>query len=306
MSNIAIVIPAIHQESYKTFLKKWEPLFRKHEVYLFTVQDGEMPICFLHSYTANGLSSQSDSYTVDEVLEENSDLIINNSSSYRNLAFAVIAKLYPDIEYIITLEDDTSPLGDTIQAHIDALNQYKPISWMPIGNFYTRGFPYEIRREAEVWVSQGVWFNSIDVDSPSHLIMGNQLPINFYQMVIPRGVYFPFSGINVGFKRAALPIMYWCPVRIGFEDTWLGIQLVRECNRLDKAIVTGFAAVEHNDLSTPFDSLVKEASALKLNEHYWEKEGEIGIDTWDYEDDIFIEFDEKRERWKTLLKGWMQ
>ncbi len=298
--KIAIVIPTIRPEQFKNFLNTWENLFKKHFVTLVVVHDGENPYIETKRWieeteTYTGLQVRADE-TLEEVMGENSDLISNKCAASRNLGFAFISKFLPEIEYIITLDDDEEPVGDPIQDHINALNQRVPISWFPTtiinkSTDYMRGFPYGVREEAEVIISHGVWSNNPDYDAPSQLHSGNK-EVPFYKGVIPKGVFFPFCGMNVAFKRKALPLIYYAPVgqykgAERFDDIWAGLEIKKEVDSLGYAIVTGYATCNHTRASNVFNNLEHEAVGIRKNEEYWKGE----TDEW-YED-----FINKRKRW---------
>ena len=176
MSNIAIVIPTIRD--MRPFMEAWRPLFDKHNVELLVVYDGDVP--------------KVRNETVNTLMGKYKDCIVNFNAGVRNLGFAYVAKYLPDVEYIITLDDDEVPIGDPIQDHIDALNKRVPVSWMSTAvDEYMRGFPYGIREEAEVVLSHGVWEGVADWDAATQLVKGSHREVEFYKGPIPKGIYYP-------------------------------------------------------------------------------------------------------------------
>ena len=170
MKNIAVVIPTIRmKESMPSFMEAWQPLFDKHNVELIVIDDtGDKPV-ILHNGKGIALESK---------------LISNKCAGVRQLGFLYIAKHLPDVEYIFTTDDDCFPIGDPIQDHIDQLNRKVPISWISTASDYMRGFPYQVREEAPVMMSHGVWEGSYDWDAPSQLLKGDT-KVEFYKGVIP-------------------------------------------------------------------------------------------------------------------------
>ena len=197
MSKIAIVLPTIRmKESMPAFMEAWQPLFNKHNVELIIIDDtGEKP-----QVIHNGVNK-----------ELQNELISNKCAGVRQLGFLYIAKQLPEVEYIITLDDDEFPIGDPIQDHIDQLNRKVPISWLSTASDYMRGFPYGVRKEAPVMLSHGVWEGSYDWDAPSQLLKGDT-KVEFYKGVIPKGIYFPMCGMNLAFRREAIPYIFFAPV----------------------------------------------------------------------------------------------
>jgi reversibly glycosylated polypeptide/UDP-arabinopyranose mutase len=283
MSKIAVVVPTIRMtESIPAFLDAWKELLVKHNVELIVVDDtGDKP-----QVIHNG-----------EEKELQSDLVSNKCAGVRNLGFLYISKNLPDIEYIITLDDDETPIGDPIQDHIDQLNRKVPISWLSTANIFTRGFPYAVREEAPVMLSHGVWFGVPDYDAPTQLLIPKDFKPTYYQGIIPKGIFFPMCGMNLAFRREALPYMYFAPVgqykgAERFDDIWLGLEVVKDFAKLNWGIVSGYAGVNHNRASNVFTSLEKEAVGIRKNEEYWKGE----YDEW------YKEFLIKREVWYNLTK----
>lgn len=286
MRNIAVVVPTIRVESYKQFIEAWKDYFIKYKVQLVTVEDGEEPKV--------GLWSE-DRKSVADVMGEYSDLIYHKNDGVRNLGFAYVAKYLPDVEYIISLDDDVKPYGDTILDHFKALNSKAPITWLSTASEYMRGFPYGVRTEAEVVLSHGVWEGVKDWDAATQLILGNR-DVSFYKGPIPKGVMYPMCIMNVAFKRKVLPFMYQAPMgpKIGldrFADIWAGIESKKVIDEKGWAVVSGYASVLHERASNVFTNLAKEAKGLGMNEKYGE-------------DEYFKLFTEKRTRWIEFINTY--
>jgi len=279
MKNIAIVVPTIRLGMMPHFFNEWGELFTKHKVDLIIIDDtGKKPQVIL-----NG-----------EKKDLQSNLVSNKCAGVRQLGFLYIAQNLPNIEYIITLDDDETPVGDPIQDHIDQLNRRVPISWISTASDYMRGFPYGVREEAPVMLSHGVWQGNYDWDAPSQLLK-KDTKVDFYKGVIPKGIFAPICGMNLAFRREALPYIYFAPVgkykgAERFDDIWMGLEVVKDFAKLNWAIVTGYAQVMHQRESNVFTSLEKEAVGIKMNEVYWKGE----YDKW------YKDFINKRKQWQSL------
>lgn len=283
--EIACVLPTIRPECEKTFLKKWNPLFKKHNVNLITVLDGEKPV----------VKYKNDIISLKFIMGQNSDLIYNFHGGVGNLGFAFISRFMPNVERILFLNDDEEPLGDTIQDHLDILGKKLPISWFNTVSEYMRGFPYSVREEAECVFSHGVWKGVADWDAPTQLVKGNK-EVSFYKGPIPKGIYTPISAMNIAFSRKVLPYVYMAPNSFSIgraDDIFMGINLVRACRDHNWAIASGYATVKHERASNVFNNLKKEAPFIELNETYWQ-----GVEDHPY----FKEYNEKRKRWEKLIK----
>lgn len=287
MSNIAIVVPTIRDMG--PFLEAWQPLFDKHDVELITVFDGEKPVVNHAPFGAM--------IPAKGVMGKYEDCLTNFNAGIRNLGFAFVAKFLPNIEYIITLDDDEVPIGDPIQDHLDALNRRVPVSWISTAvDDYTRGFPYGIRDEAEVVLSHGVWEGVADWDAPTQLVRGSHYPIEFYKGPIPKGVFYSMCSMNLAFKRCMLPYIFHAPWALGinrFDDIFTGITSKREIDEHGWAAVTGYARVHHERASNTFTNLKHEAPGIELLETYWK-----GDDSHPY----FAIYVQKYNRWKEFIK----
>lgn len=279
---IAIVVPTIRDECLQRFKEGWNSLITKHDALLIVVRDGDNPM----------IGSE---YARD-IMGKDYELIFNKNDGVRNAGFWYISKYLPEVDTIITLDDDVLPLGDTIQDHLDTLNRRVPISWVKSCSEYTRGFPYAVREESPVMISHGLWKGVADWDAPSQLINGNP-EIELVSQPVPKGIYMPFCGMNVAFKREVLPYMYYAPMGYKvemdrFADIWLGINLTRICAEKNWAIYNGGAVVRHERASNVWKNLQKEAKGLEINENYW---------NGDESDPYFKLYNSKRKKWARLI-----
>jgi len=287
IKNIAVVVPTIRIDSlFIDFKNAWQPLFDKHNVELIVIDDtGDRP-----QVIHNG-----------EKKDLQHELISNKCAGVRQLGFLYIAKCLPDVEYIITLDDDETPIGDPIQDHIDQLNRRVPISWISTGvDEYFRGFPYGVRTESPVMISHGVWDGSYDWDAPSQLLKGDT-KVDFYKGVIPKGIYTPLCGMNFAFRREALPYIYFAPVghfkgAERWDDIYMGILTIKKFAELNWAITTGYAKVLHTRASNPFTSLAKECVGILHGEEFYKDPENYKGDPW------FDEFRDKANKWYELTK----
>ncbi len=284
MSKLAVVVPTIPERKaiFDDFMKAWQPLFDKHEAVFITVTDGEKPKVM--------------DIPAEKVMGKYASCLSNFNGGIRNLGFAYVAKYLPDVEYILTLDDDTRPIGDTIQDHLDALNQRVPVSWVSTASEFMRGFPYAVREEAEVVLSHGVWEGVADWDAPTQLVKGSHRPVEFPKMPIAKGALFPMCAMNIAFKRCLLPWIYQAPWELGihrYDDILAGITSKRAIDEHGWAAVTGYAKVHHERASNVFKNLENEAPGIPLNEVYWQ-----GDDSHPY----FKIYKQKLKTWQTFIK----
>ena len=292
MSRIAVAVPTIPERAdiFAKFMEAWQPLFDKHKAEFIKVLDGKYP-------TVIGTDENTLPYSPVDVMGEYADCLSNLNAGIRNLGFAYIARYLPEVEYIVTLDDDVLPIGDPIQDHIDALNRRVPISWMSTASEYTRGFPYGLREEAEVVLSHGVWEGVADWDAPTQLVLGSHRDISFPKCPIPKGIFYPMCSMNLSFKRKMLPYIYHAPWELGirrFDDILAGTESKKAIDKNGWAAVTGYARVNHERASNVFNNLEIEAAGIKAWEAYCS-----GDDSHPY----FKLYREKLERWQSWLKS---
>lgn len=260
--KIVVVIPTVRPEQYKSFLGAWEQLFKKHEVTLVTVWDGEVPGVQVYDYSSESYPTLDYQQTL---YATHKNLIYRYTDACRNLGFIVAAHLNPD--YVLTLDDDVSPglstlpietsrdfinvqaildLSDydPIQAHLDVLQKRVSLGWMSTAHdtdLVPRGVPYNIRDEAPVMLSHGVWVGTPDFDGETQLILeslhdgykpvGIPYSLPYYVGPIPRGVLFPLCGMNVMVRKEALPYLYFAPM--GVDTKILDVPECGECGCKD-------------------------------------------------------------------------
>lgn len=282
---IGIVVPTIpeRKDIYEKFQNAWQQLFEKHNIIYVEVIDGLRP-------TANGKNTR-------EVMGKYEDCLSNFNAGIRNLGFAYLAKYHPEVDYIVTLDDDCLPIGDPIQDHIDILGELRPTSWLSTaGEDYMRGFPYGVRNEAEVVLSHGVWENVPDWDAPTQLVKGAQHEVDFFRGVIPNGALFPVCAMNMAFHVKLLPYIFQAPWALGihrFDDIFAGITAKKAIDQNGWAAVSGYARIHHDRASNVFTNLKNEAPGIELNETYY-----LGNEEHPY----FKIYKEKLNTWQKYLK----
>lgn len=216
-------------------------------------------------------------------------------------------------DVIITLDDDCYPVEDNfVEKHIENLNFEAAVNWhatYPNPHYmYTRGFPYKVRNKAPVVVSHGLWSGALDMDAKTEIGFQKLLEESSYppiRQVIPSGYYFPMSTMNLVFKKAVIPLMYfplmgedpsgnkWGYDR--YDDIWAGVIVKKVLDHLGLRVVNGSPFVEHRKKSKIVDNLVKERRGLMENEIFWKRVDVVNL-TKKTIKGCFIELTEK-VRW---------
>ena len=281
------VIPTIRPAMWGRFIRKWTPLFKKWNVRVVKVSDGNFPTVQLDGEKEK---------TASGVMGPHGLCIYNKCDAVRNLGFALA--YLNGAEAILSLDDDVEPIPgeDPINDHLRALSSNFPVSWLNTGEqLYMRGFPYGVRQEAECVLSHGVWTGMPDLDAPTQLLFGAGSEFFPPRLPVPKGAYFPCCAMNMAFKIKILPYIYQAPAVDGvqrFSDIFAGIAAKKEIDRRGWCAVTGFATVHHTRASDPFVNLEKEGKGIRLNESFWK--GDCG-------DPYFKEYFKALELWREFL-----
>lgn len=283
--TMAVVVATCRPERMEAWLRAWGDLLVRHDARLLVVYDGDEPL----------LTYSPRAYSQVDVYGEKAPLFsTRHTVAVANMAYAWIAQHAPDVEMIVKLDDDVTPVGDTLADHRDALSQEVRAYWLSTTapDWPPRGLPCALM---PVWASHGVWEGVPDLAADEQLRWeaAGRPPVGFYRGPIPHGVLAPLSGMNFAFRREALPWMYYGPTvdlpgAERWDDIWCGMHLLRESWRQGKTVVTGYATVEHNRASDPVQNWEREKLGMELHEGYWRGEDEH---PW------FREYDEKREEW---------
>ncbi len=184
-------------------------------------------------------------------------------------------------EYIITLDDDCYPQACPKHSFIERhLQAFKRDRWFrTIEGDQPRGIPYERLGHLPIRVNHGLWLDVPDLDGPTSLVRIREprtplLPTG--SAVVPPGMAFPLSGMNVCYHRSVVPAAYQLLMGLEmvgfdrFDDIWSGLLLKRVLDYMGWYVTTGEPFVRHAKLSNRFFNLRQEALALQIHEYFWE------------------------------------
>jgi reversibly glycosylated polypeptide/UDP-arabinopyranose mutase len=287
-----IVIPTIRD---LTFLEDWRGEFTPHKII----------VCEDHPEKQIDLPRgfQIDHYCwkdIDAELGDASWIIPHFNASIRSFGYWKAWQEQPDL--IVTIDDDCYPPAHEggpgfIQGHWQNVQRKVTFGWEKTAPFFTRGFPYEVRDTARTVVSHGLWAGIPDLDAPTQLLMPQlTLAGSPGVTIMPRGTYFPMSGMNLAFTPEIAPAMYfllqgrdWPFDR--FDDIWAGVLVKKICDHLGLAMASGEPLVEHRRASNVYSNLKKEAAGIEANEYFWRNV-----------DAIHLESDNVRDCYKELAR----
>lgn len=309
--KIACVVPTCRPERINEFRRSWDDLFKRHNIRLIVVYDGEHPV------VANINPAYKDPVAIVPVSalvpDELRDCFCRFTDSVRNYGFVYAAKSL-EFDYVLTLDDDVAPppAKDPIAEHLSVMHKKCSTSWLntaqgvtPDDIPYVRGFPYSVRKEATVHLSHGVWIGVPDFDARTQLAYGDSIPkfLNFYRGPVPDLVNMPICGMNVMCSREALPLLYYAPMGDDsgfrnfhrFGDIFMGVNVLREFGDRNWAVWTGTSVVEHTRASDAHKNLVQEAAGLEAHDRW----AVVGDAAHDY----FLAYREKRLRYQDYLES---
>ena len=182
-------------------------------------------------------------------------------------------------EYIITLDDDCLPGEEGerfLETHLEAFEQDR---WFRTASGErVRGIPYGDRGCLPVLLNHGLWTGVPDLDGPTSLYQmrkSTAVILRARREVVPPGMFFPLSAMNVCYHRSAIPAAYNLLMGLEsfgldrFDDIWSGLFLKRIADHLGLYVTNGVPFVEHGKASDPFSNLRKESLGIQLHEHFW-------------------------------------
>lgn len=272
---VVLVIPSIRENSLHAFLDAWEGVGGWDAVVL--VEDNPTK-----TFHAPGVDRHYAWDDVDRILGDDAWIISHRDSAIRTFGF--LAAHHMEADVVVTLDDDCyvhDGHENLVERHLSAMGRRR--RWTKsIPDQRMRGLPYKNLGElGNVMANAGLWSNVADYDSVQSLTrIADATDDQPYEppsgnRVIPRGRYSPVCGMNLCFKRAAIPAFYFPRMGEGspyrrMDDIWAGIIAKRIFDHLGWSLVIGEPFVKHIRASDPFVNLVKEATGIRANETFWE------------------------------------
>lgn len=267
----AIVVVPNHLPNLD-FLSEWDEL--KH-VPIIVVQDiGDKPEV-PEGFTDVTIYDHDD---IKKDLGVDAWIIPTQSSACRAYGYYKAWQRNPEI--IVTLDTDCFPdrPGDYwLDQHYNLLHDFATLDWQPTHpDIFTRGFPYDIRDQAPVMLSHGLWSNIPDLDAPSMLHFPKlRFRPTSQSEVIRRYNYFPMCGMNLAWRTELTPAMWFglFGKSVGFDqydDIWAGILVKKVMDHLGWAVRSGAPSVEHRKQSNKYVNLRKQAPGFEMNEYFWQ------------------------------------
>lgn len=191
-------------------------------------------------------------------------------------------------ETILTMDDDCYPDAtqpDWLATHEEHLRRFPAFdpswgTWVSTAEgIRPRGLPHTATRPTGI--SMGGWSGVPDLDGETQLAVGDRPWFSMYHRTVPKGVFFPMSGMNLAWRRVLTPLMYfglfgskitdptqsWGVHRYG--DIWCGVLAKHICDHLGFAVHIGQPIVRHERASNATRNAELEATAKHINEWLW-------------------------------------
>lgn len=303
MSKNVVVVPTIREAQIKQFLSEWNNQFKF---------DGSTSVIVVEDNPEKTFDIKSkDSFIrhyswqdIEKDLGEASWIIPRRTDCIRSYGYWKAQQLHPDMEMLITLDDDCYPhvtetarlMGNTrgediISGHAKNLVSVAKLErWQStLGGVTPRGIPYENRKDSlPCVISHGLWAEVPDFDAITQLVQTRQKD-SWYANTghIRKHFYFPMCGMNVAIKSEVIPMFYFLLMGQNakgekhpydrFGDIWCGIILKKICDHLGFSVYSGDPCIRHTRASNVWTNLDKEHEGMKMNEHFWKMIDEISL-----------------------------
>jgi reversibly glycosylated polypeptide/UDP-arabinopyranose mutase len=291
MKDTALVVPSIRKDSFERFVREWEPTGLFDRVDLVLVEDNpqrsfDVPEYHNHRVPGSGQMTHFAWEDIDKY--EWSWIIPRRSDTVRSFGYWYTWS--QGYKYMITLDDDCYPASGFEQLDLMHKAMLERTRWFStLNSVRSRGVPYRNLGHRDIQINHGIWQGVLDYDAPQQLV--NPVPevYTYDNRIVPHGAYFPFCGMNVMWRREAIPLSYHLlmgqhsPYERAdntremrslpfdrFGDIWSGIIAKRICDHLGWAVGTGTPYIHHDRASDPFKNLRKEANGIEINESFWQ------------------------------------
>ena len=272
---IGVCVPTAREKSIAAFLEAWRPYFDRDDVLLFVHEDRPSK-SFRPDVPRLRHTSHSD---IDRELGPAGWIIPRGSGACRSFPMYLAWK--EGCDYIITLDDDCHPEPGDGEAFIGRhLESFQRDRWFrTIAGDDPRGVPYQRLGVLPVALNHGLWSDVADLDAPTSLVRLREPRTPLLPRaheVVPPGMAFPLSAMNVCYRRDVIPIAYnllMGPEWDGldrFDDIWSGLILKRVIDHVGWYVTTGEPFVRHRRQSDPFMNLRREALGIQIHERLWD------------------------------------
>lgn len=202
MKNVCIVSPVHIQPS-----DAWIKALEEAKADIIIVDDSDGKVKLPDSFDVYGYDRQKEELGEDlyKLFEQ-----FHKSAACKNFGTWLAYK--KGYEYIIVIDSDCIIPDGFVKNHLDNLQKQTPGWDNPLKNigWFSRGYPYH-EREHETWCHMGLWEHELDLYGNDRLDK-ERIPrhpkAQEYEVCTS---FIPLSGMNLSFKREAIPYMLFLP-----------------------------------------------------------------------------------------------
>ena len=293
MKDTCLVVPSIREDSFKRFVSEWYSTGLFERVDLLLIEDNPVK-----SFSTPDVATAHFSWE-DIDKHDWSWIIPRRSDTVRSYGYWWAWK--NGYQFLQTADDDCYPAQGYEELDLLHKSMLERTKWFnTLNSVRPRGVPYKNLGRREVHVNHGIWQGVLDYDAPQQLVDPTPEVYSHDNRIIPYGAYHPFCGMNVMWRREAIPLSYHllmgkavggidsggCPPQCNcfdtmsslttlpfdrFGDIWCGIIQKKVCDHLGWSVSTGTPYIHHDRASDPFKNLRKEANGIEVNEWFWER-----------------------------------
>ena len=272
-------------------------------VQVFVVEDSDEPVFV----DRPGVRTFSKGFQ-RQFMGDDYDLVPRGTAACRNFGFYYVWR-ETSCRYVISLDDDVVVRDGFMQSYAmlgeeRAIATAAGVSWLnTIGLFddapdcYARGFPFDARvpaaptwsvTTARVAAHMGMWDGVLDTHAVDKQLFADYRA-DYPALVLARPLVragsdeevtrFPFSSMNFGFVRDALPAAYQIPMRPQFvdryslwryDDIWAGYILQTLAAKRGDACTVGAPIVAHEKAGDLHRELLGEHCGILLSPYLYE------------------------------------
>jgi reversibly glycosylated polypeptide / UDP-arabinopyranose mutase len=319
-----IVVPTIRENSINEFLLKWN-LIDDENTRFVIVEDNPTKTFKVIEEDVIHVSWEE----IDRELGDKAWIIPRRTDCVRSFGFYLAWKMGADC--VISLDDDCLPVYsehdltviDSVKrflcSHQSKLNnETYTMAWEPTtSGVMMRGMPYlNQSRRYETIISHGLWHGIEDYDAITQLYLNRPVKDQtlLVNKMIPKGYYYQLCGMNVSFKREALPMMYFLLMGKDYPfdrwgDIWCGIFSKKIADHLNYGVKSGEPYINHSRASNVWANLRKEASGYEVNETLWKRVDEVVLTNTTVKDcyrELAEKLDMRGEYWDTLKRAMIE
>jgi hypothetical protein len=202
----------------------------------------------------------------------------HKSSSCKNFG-TWLAYNTPGITTVIVIDSDCVIPEGFIEQHRSALSHTGDVWANPLRDtgWYSRGYPHHLRN-VESWANMGLWTNELDLYGSDRVAALPRTPPAEPQWMNRQvASFFPLSGMNVAFRREAIPYMLFLPNFLTYtnerfirhDDIWGGYIFQKAALAHNKVLSFGRPMVYHETVVHPQEDAAEEVPMLKYEKQYY-------------------------------------